>query len=227
KSLFHVHTSDSNNQTCISSPRSRMVTTLLRQLPPIERPSTGAFQTDQVINAPQNPTIFPETNARTKIPKNEGDGEFRFEVWNRAAFSGFAIRCRRGEKGGGALFRKEIPEKIRKTVSRRTESSCFLELLEDIRGKGIPRREYGGDEGTRLQLGTRRLAWILEQTRKKRRESRMANESFRIPRGILRPCRFAPVSLSLSLSLSPFPPSPIPKSHFSHVEIVLSHLQDL
>jgi hypothetical protein len=45
----------------------------------------------------------------------------------------------RGE-GGGKRFGKEIPEKITKTVSGRTESSCFLELPWDIHGKGIPPR---------------------------------------------------------------------------------------
>lgn len=35
-----------------------------------------------------------------------GRGEFRFEVWNRAAFSGFAVRCWRGMKGGGAAVPK-------------------------------------------------------------------------------------------------------------------------
>ena len=133
-----------------------------------------------------------------------GDVEFRFEVWNRAAFSGFAIRCRRGEKDGGGLcserrFQRRLGRPFQDERNHRASWS-FWRISE---GKGIPHWEYGRDEGTRLQLGTRRLPWILEQTRKKRRESRMANESFRIPRGILRPCRFAP----FSLSLSPFPPS--------------------
>ena len=43
------------------------------------------------------------------------------------------------------------------------------------------------EEGSRLQLGTRRLARILEQTEEEEEESRMANESFRIPSRISLP----------------------------------------
>lgn len=109
------------------------------------------------------------------------------------------------QREGGVLFRKEIPEKIRKTVSRRTESSCFLELSRISEGKGFHGRVRR--RRTRLQLGTRRLAWILEQTKKKKgRRVGWQTNRLGFHAVSFRPCRFPPFSRPLSFFvLNPCP----------------------
>lgn len=66
----------------------------------------------------------------------------------------FDVGALKGERAG---LEKEIPEKIRKTVSRRNGIIVLLRGTSTWEGGG-------GREGTRLQLGTRRLTRILEQT---------------------------------------------------------------
>lgn len=100
-------------------------------------------------------------------------------------------------------------------------------------GKG--EKEEEEEEGSRLQLGTRRLARILEQTEEKEEEeesgeeSRMANESFRIPSRISFDLASHP-HLFLSLALPPFwgssnPPN-LAKSRMWK-QLCLQHLHDL
>lgn len=80
------------------------------------------------------------------------DGEGFMPVFSQGP--PFDVGALKGERAG---LEKEIPEKIRKTVSRRNGIIVLLRGTSTWEGGG-------GREGTRLQLGTRRLTRILEQT---------------------------------------------------------------